>query len=335
MPLVDPFGREITYLRISITDRCNLKCTYCMPADAYHVERDEILNFEEIDRLVRVAVSLGWRKVRLTGGEPLVRKNCVELVRMIGRQKANGLKELVMTSNGILLSRFARDLKDAGLDRVNISLDTLNPERFKQITGYDKFSEVWAGIEAALAAGLTPVKLNTVLIKGVTEDELFDFVDLAREKELDIRFIEFMPFAGNGWSLDQVLESGELKKSLEERLLLHALDPPRDGGPARTFAADGWKGSVSFISPISDRSFCTRCNRVRMTSEGKLRGCLMNEDEMDFRKAIRAGSSDEELARLFQKAISIKPEQHPFHEPVEQGVAVGSADGRGMYRIGG
>lgn len=335
MPLVDPFGREITYLRISVTDRCNLKCSYCMPADAFHVDRDEVLSFEEIDRLVRVAVSLGWRKVRLTGGEPLVRKNCLDLVRMIGDQKSEGLEELVMTSNGILLSRYARDLKKAGLDRVNISLDTLKADRFKKITGYDKFAEVLAGIEAALEAGLTPVKLNTVLINGVTEDEFFDFVDLAKEKELDIRFIEFMPFAGNGWSPDQVLQSGVLKKRLEESVALTALDAPRDGGPARTFAADGWKGSVSFISPISDRSFCDRCNRVRMTSEGKLRGCLMNENEMDFREAIRAGGSDADLAALFKKAIFVKPEKHPFHEPLEQGVAVGSDDGRGMYRIGG
>ncbi len=340
MPLVDPFGRQITYLRISVTDRCNLRCTYCMPDHPDHAEREDVLSFEEIDRLVGVAVALGWTKVRLTGGEPLVRKDLVDLVRMLGRRKrtSNGtprLETLVMTTNAILLSRHAGALAEAGLDRVNVSLDTLRPDRFREITGYDKLPEVLEGIEAAVQAGLRPVKINAVLIKGSTEDELFDFVAMARDRELDIRFIEFMPFAENRWSLDRVLPSDELRARIEARHPLEAVDPPRDGGPAHSFTSPGWRGRVSFISPISDRGFCSACNRVRMTSEGLLRGCLLNENEIDFRKALRAGADDAELAAMFRRAIRLKPEEHPYHDGIRTGSAVGPVDGRGMYRIGG
>jgi cyclic pyranopterin phosphate synthase len=340
MPLVDPFGREITYLRISVTDRCNLRCTYCMPEHPHHVEREEVLTFEEIDRIVGAAVGLGWRKVRLTGGEPLVRKDCVRLVELLGRRKRpqNGdgrLEQLVMTSNGILLDRFARDLARGGLDRVNVSLDTLDRARFKAVTGYDRLEAVLAGIEAALEAGLAPVKLNTVLIRGQTEDELFGFAELARTRPLDIRFIEFMPFAGNGWDRDKVLPSAVIRDRLAGRFDLRPLEAPQDGGPARTFTAPDWRGSVSFISPMTDRSFCGSCNRVRMTSEGKLRGCLMNENEIDFRSAIRGGVDHAGLVALFRRAIGEKPEEHPFHRALAEGTAVGPVDGRGMHRIGG
>lgn len=340
MPLLDGFGREITYLRISVTDRCNLKCTYCMPQNPFHVEREEVLTFEEISRLVGVATDLGWRKVRLTGGEPLVRKDCVRLVEMLAAHKRRSegsprLHQLVMTTNGILLARFARDLAAAGLDRVNVSLDTLDRERFRSITGYDKLDEVQAGIEAAVEAGLTPVKLNTVLVRGAAEAELDGFLELARTRPVDVRFIEFMPFAGNGWSPDKVLPSGELKAQVEKRAPLVAVDPPRDGGPARTYTGSGWAGRISFISPISDRGFCARCNRVRMTSEGKLRGCLLNENEMDFRALLRSGAADEAVAALFRRAVREKPEEHPFHQAMEQGAASGPTLGRGMHRIGG
>jgi cyclic pyranopterin phosphate synthase len=340
MALIDPFGREITYLRISVTDRCNLKCNYCMPMEPRHTEREEVLTFEEIDRLVGVAVSLGWRKVRLTGGEPLVRKDLTRLVEMLGRHKrsVNGgprLEQLVMTSNAILLSRFARDLRKAGLDRVNVSLDTLRRDRFLRITGYDKLQDVREGIEAAARARLAPVKLNTVLIRGSTEDELMEFVELARSRSIDVRFIEFMPFAGNEWSLDKVVPSQELKDRVRTRFALRPLDPPRDGGPARTLAGPGWAGTVSFISPISDREFCRRCNRVRLTAVGKLRGCLLDEDENDFRAALRAGVSDAELADLFRRALEKKIEAHPYHEQIRSGSPVGAVEGRGMHRIGG
>jgi cyclic pyranopterin phosphate synthase len=304
------------------------------------VEREEVLTFEEIDRLVGVAVGLGWRKVRLTGGEPLVRRNCVDLVHRLARHKegpprTNRLEVLAMTSNGILLSRFARDLKAAGLDRVNVSLDTLDPERFRKITGYDKLAEVREGIRAAVDAGLVPLKINTVLIRGGTEDEFYDFVNLARTEPMDIRFIEFMPFAGNGWNRDQVLLSDDLKARLGDRFDLFPVKPAAHPGPAKTFSAPGWRGTVSFISPMSDRAFCGACNRVRMTSEGKLRGCLLNENEMDFRDAIRNGAGDADLAALFRHAIAVKPEEHPFHQSMERGEAVGPEAGRGMHRIGG
>ena len=340
MSLIDPFGRPITYLRISVTDRCNLRCTYCMPDHPHHVEREDVLGFEEIDRLVHVAVRLGWKKVRLTGGEPLVRKDCVELVRLLGRQKVPGpdgnrLDELVMSTNGVLLERHAEALREAGLDRVNVSLDTLDPVRFHRLTGYNRFAEVMKGLEAAEAAGLLPLKINVVLVRGETESEFFDFVDLARSRPWGIRFIEFMPFAGNGWSRDKVLTSDDLRARLGERHVLTTVEAAPHGGPAKTVTSPGWKGSVSFISPISDRAFCTRCNRVRLTSEGLLRGCLLNENEIDFREALRQGIDDDALAALFRKAVGLKPEEHPYHRAMSDGVLVGSVEGRSMHRIGG
>jgi cyclic pyranopterin phosphate synthase len=194
---------------------------------------------------------------------------------------------------------------------------------------------VLEGIDAAVAAGLHPVKINTVLVKGATEGELEGFLDLARRQPVDVRFIEFMPFGGNGWSLSAVLPSDAVKDAISRRERLVPVDPPRDGGPARTFTAPGWAGRVSFISPITDRGFCSRCNRVRLTSEGLLRGCLLNENEIDFRTALRGGASDADLAALFRRAVSLKALEHPFHEEIERGAAVGPVDGRGMYRIGG
>jgi GTP 3',8-cyclase len=340
MPLIDPFGRTITYLRISVTDRCNLRCTYCMPDHPLHVEREDVLGFEELDRLVKVAVSLGWKKIRLTGGEPLVRKNVVELVRMLARHKTPAsdgarLAELVMSTNGVLLDRHADALADAGLDRVNVSLDTLDPVRFRKITGYDRFHEVMAGLKAAEAAGLQPLKINVVLVRGETESEFFDFVELARTRPWHLRFIEFMPFAGNAWSREKVLPSHELRERLAERFALQAVDPDPHGGPAKTVTAPEWQGTVSFISPMSDRSFCTRCNRVRLTSEGLLRGCLLNENEIDFRAVMRGGADDRDLAMLFRKAIGLKPEEHPYHHALLEGELVGPVDGRSMHRIGG
>ncbi len=340
MPLVDPYARAITYLRISVTDRCNLRCSYCMPDHPAHAGREEVLSYEEIDRLVGVAVALGWTKVRLTGGEPLVRKDLLDLVARLGRRKQSPndgprLEQLAMTTNAVLLAHHATALRAAGLDRVNVSLDTLVPERFRRITGQDRLAEVLAGIEAAAQAGLHPVKLNTVLIKGSTEDEVPGFVDLARSRPVDVRFIEFMPFEGNGWSRDQVLCSGEIRTAIEARDPLNPVDAPRDGGPASTFSAPGWAGSVSFISPITDRAFCARCNRVRLTSEGKLRGCLLSENEIDLREAMRRGAADTALADLFRRAIRLKPQEHPYHREIEEGRVAGPVDGRGMHRIGG
>ncbi|HET9233972.1 MAG TPA: GTP 3',8-cyclase MoaA [Candidatus Eisenbacteria bacterium] len=340
MPLIDPFGRAITYLRISVTDRCNLRCTYCMPDHPHHVLREDVLRFEEIDRLVRIAVMLGWKKVRLTGGEPLVRKDCVELVRLLARHKGPGstgnrLEQLVMSTNGVLLGRYAPALREAGLDRVNVSLDTLDPVRFHKLTGYNRFREVMDGLEAAEAADLLPLKINVVLVRGETESEFFDFIDLARSRPWDIRFIEFMPFAGNGWSREKVLTSDDLRQRLRDRYVLTTVEAAPHGGPAKTVTSPGWKGSVSFISPISDRAFCTRCNRVRLTSEGLLRGCLLNENEIDFRAVLRQGIDDEALIALFRKAIGLKPEEHPYHRAMSEGVLVGPVDGRSMHRIGG
>lgn len=306
-----------------------------MPLDAHHVEREEVLSFEEIDRLVRVAVSLGWRKVRLTGGEPLVRRDLVDLVARLARHKENGLTQLVMTTNAILLDRFAPALAAAGLDRVNISLDTLRRDRFTDITRYDKLDAVLSGLDAAVSAGLAPVKINTVLIRGVTDDEIEDFVELARTRPIDLRFIEFMPFGGNGWTAEQVLRSDDLRARIEAIAPLTPLEREADAGPAQGFTSAGWAGRVAFISPISDRAFCSRCNRVRLTSEGRLRGCLLNENEMDFRALMRAGGSDEDVANLFRKAIGLKPEEHPFHRDLAAGVATGPTDGRAMHRIGG
>ncbi len=314
--LIDPFGRRITYLRVSVTDRCNLHCTYCMPVGKPEwFERESLLTFEDIERIVRAAAKLGIRKVRITGGEPLVREN---LPRLIEKLRAiSGIQTLAMTTNGTLLERCAHTLKQVGLDRLNVSLDTLKPERFERITGSKHWHAVWRGIEAALDAGFAPLKLNVVVIKGINDDELIDFARLARQFPLHIRFIEYMPIGANraDWERAKIVPCAEIRERIEREFPLLRLDG--DGmshGPERTYLLCEGKGCIGFISPVSDE-FCAACNRLRLTSDGKLRGCLMRNGELDLKAALREGASQEQLEELIVEAVRRKPEKHTINSP--------------------
>ncbi len=294
-------------MRISVTDRCNLRCTYCMPPEGFQLlPHDDVLSYEEIIRIVRIANSLGVNKFRITGGEPLVRKGVIDFIKEI-----NSLEgvETVFTTNGILLEKYASALKTAGVQRLNISVDTLKPERFKSITGYDRLPSVLKGIEAAHRAGFSPIKLNVVLMKGVNDDELADFIELARERPYQVRFIEFMPMKDNSWEREKFIPS----KEIEERVaaLRPLLDDPASekSAPSRTYLLDGYAGKIGFISPVS-RHFCDSCNRIRLTSDGRIRSCLLRKGEVDIRAAIRSGADDDRIKELVASAVLLKPSGH-------------------------
>ena len=311
MDNLDRFGRRITYLRISVTDRCNFRCIYCMPPGGVPWRpHAEILRYEEIVRLVRAAATLGIRKVRLTGGEPLVRKGLPDLVRELSR--IPGIEEVVMTTNGALLSEHAEALARAGLSRVNVSLDTLRPERFREITRLGRLKDVWEGIRAAREVGLVPIKLNAVILRGVNEDEVAELAALARQG-FSVRFIEWMPLGSVGEDFRRrFVPGGEIRARVEERL--GPLVPLRREGPARVFALPGG-GEVGFITAIS-APFCSSCNRMRVTADGKLRPCLLSPVELDLKGALRAGASQGELARLLAEGIKRKPFSHGATEAV-------------------
>jgi len=315
----DEFARDINYLRISVTDRCNLRCVYCMPPEGVALaERDRILRNEEFLAVIRAAVKTGIRKIRLTGGEPLVRKGIVDLVREIGNIPA--IDDIALTTNGILLPQFAYPLKKAGLKRVNISLDTLKPERFREITRNGDLGQVWAGVRAARRVGLKPIKLNVVVMRGFNDDEIMDFVDLTKKLPLHVRFIELMPIgASDEWAAGKMITVPEIRSiitaggvSLEPVKPVAANGPAQPvvgNGPAKYFRVSGAIGTVGFISAISDH-FCGNCNRLRLTSEGQLRPCLQSPAEVDLRTPLRAGLSEDELAALINRAVAIKPEKH-------------------------
>lgn len=314
--LVDPFGRRITYVRISVTDRCNLRCSYCMPRDSVQwFDQSSLLTYEEIERFAQAAASLGITKIRITGGEPLVRRDLVKLVERLAR--VEGIRDLAMTTNGTLLARYARELKAAGLSRLNVSLDTLRADRFREITGSDMFAQVWQGIEAALDAGFAPIKINVVVIKGFNEDELLDFARLTHSYPFHIRFIEYMPIGADreGWERAKVVPWQEIKSLITRYERLEPLPAQGcDSGPERVFSLCDAKGCIGFITPVSDE-FCACCNRVRLTSDGKLRGCLMRDGEVDFREPLRSGATLDELRDLLRFAISRKPEKHLINSP--------------------
>ncbi|MZP30897.1 GTP 3',8-cyclase MoaA [Heliobacterium undosum] len=308
--MIDAFARDIHYLRVSVTDRCNLRCVYCMPEEGLPlVDHREVLRFEEFERLIAIAAAQGVRRVRITGGEPLVRKG---IVPFVARVKAiTGIEDVALTTNGILLPRFAGDLKAAGLDRVNISLDTLRPERFRAVTRVGCVDDVWTGIEAALAADLHPVKLNVVVMGGVNDDELADFARLTLQWPIHVRFIELMPigegdprFRGQFVSIEQMQA-----KMAREGLRLGNHPGIRGGGPARYHTLEGALGTVGFISAMS-KHFCAACNRLRLTAEGKLRPCLHSRQEIDLKAPMRRGAPDSLLSLIFQKAVEAKPYQH-------------------------
>ncbi len=304
----DQYGREIRDLRISLTDRCNLRCVYCMPEEMVFKPRAELLTDDEILLLVRAAAELGVRKVRLTGGEPTVRPNLAEIVRRIAA--VPGIEDLAMTTNGVLLSRLAEPLAAAGLQRVNVSVDSLDAEKFRKITRWGNLDGVLAGLEAARAAGLTPIKLNSVVVRGFNEEDVVDLARLTLEHDWEIRFIEMMPFGSvAGFQTSAYVPSRETMDRIGAALgPLLALDTS-GFDPARTYRAAGARGTLGFISSVS-QPFCAQCGRLRLTAEGRLRLCLLRDNEEDLRTPLRAGATYEELKERFRAAAYRKPWGH-------------------------
>ena len=329
----DSYGRTLDYLRVSVADRCNLRCVYCMPSDGVpYKPRDAILHSEEIARMVEAAAGIGFRTIRLTGGEPLVHKNIVALVRRLAT--IPGIDELAMTSNGTLLGSYANDLAGAGLGRINISLDSLQPERFRRITRQGNLESVWQGIRAAEAAGLTPLKMNMVVIRGFNDDEVIDFARLTLEYPWHIRFIEVMPIAGAiAWGPDMpgVHERLVTVAEIQERLQVLGPLTPDDGplghGPARYYRLPNSQGTVGFINAMSQH-FCTSCNRMRLTTDGYLRPCLFSDQGVYCKSALAEGASIGELQSLIRQAGRIKPQQRsPLASDSMSGIAMSTIGG--------
>lgn len=316
--LEDGFGRRISYLRLSVTDRCNFRCVYCMPEEGVPLEPSHrMLSFEEMERAVRALARLGVRRVRLTGGEPLVRRDLTQLVERL--KAIEGLDELVMTTNGVLLPRYADELAQAGLDGVTVSLDSLRPERFARLTRRGSLEQVLAGIEAAQRAGLGPVKINAVIIRGFNDDEVLDLVSWSLERGCVMRLIEFMPIgAQTVWSElphGGCVPQAELLAVLGVRWRLQAQGMRQGAGPSRYWSLEGLSGQVEgrvgIISAVTE-CFCDACNRIRLTPQGGLRACLADDRELSLRELIRAGASDAELAQAVQEALLGKRQSHRF-----------------------
>jgi len=313
-PLRDGHGRPIQDLRVSVTDRCNFRCQYCMPAEGLPwLQRDQVLSFEEIERLVTLLAQMGVTDLRLTGGEPLVRRDFPTLAAMLAR--VPGLEDLSVTSNGYLLKRDARALADAGVRRINISIDSLQRDRFFEMTRRDSLPQVLEGLEAVAAIPeLRPIKINAVALRGFTEQEAIPFARFAREREFEVRFIEFMPLDGDqSWSSDQVLTGEELRQ------IIHAVHPlvevPREpSATARVFRFEDGHGQIGFINPVSE-PFCSDCNRIRLTAEGKLRTCLFSLNETDLRGPLRAGAGDDDLEQIVREAVWRKELKHRVGDP--------------------
>ncbi len=329
-PIVDRFGRRLDYLRLSVTDRCNLQCSYCQPAEGVaHVDREEILRFEEIDRLARLFAGMGVTKVRLTGGEPLLRRRLPELVRRL--TAIPGIRSLPMTTNGILLEEHARPLKEAGLERLNVSLDTLREDRFEAITRSSGLGRVLRGIEEAQRAGFQQIKVNVVLIRGFNDDEVFDFLEYADARDVNVRFIEYMPFEGNGWSREQFLPYREALDRIAARVAVEPLPREHSSDPALEFRVPKRRGRFGFIASLSE-SFCATCSRLRLSADGRLRPCLHQEMSVDLKGPLRSGATDAELARLIRETALLKQEAHPDYLADRAGPQV---SGITMTTIGG
>jgi GTP 3',8-cyclase len=323
--LLDNYHRSIDYMRISVTDRCDLRCVYCTASRLEHLTHDDILRYEEIERVVTAAARLGVKNIRLTGGEPMVRPNLVELVRLL--HSVPGIEEISMTTNATLLAKHAQELKYAGLKRVNISLDTFKPERFAKICGSDSIDKVLSGIAAAQRVGLTPVKTNMVVLRGVNDDEVVDFARKSLTDCWNVRYIEEMPLTSDE-NAHKMVSADEIRARIEN--VLGGLEPawPATGhGPAKYYRLPGATGTIGFIGAISHR-FCDQCNRLRLTADGKLRPCLLRDDEIDLRAPLRRGAGIEELEELIVQAAHLKKEHH------EVGAAVNTME-RQMWQIGG
>jgi cyclic pyranopterin phosphate synthase len=310
-PLIDPFQRAITYLRVSVTDRCDFRCVYCMSEHMAFLPKAEVLSLEELDRLCSAFVARGVRKLRLTGGEPLVRRGIMTLVQSLSRHlKSGALDELTLTTNGSQLVKYAGELKACGVERINVSLDTLDPDKFRAITRWGELGKVIAGIDAAQAAGLK-VKINAVALKGANEDELADMVAWAHGRGMDLTFIEVMPLGDvDAARVDQYLPLSMVRARLAERFALDDIDY-RTGGPARYARVKETGGKLGFITPMT-HNFCESCNRVRITCTGTLFMCLGQEDAADLRSPLRASESDEPLHAVIDRAIARKPKGHDF-----------------------
>jgi cyclic pyranopterin phosphate synthase len=327
--LVDGFGRRHTSLRVSVTDRCNIRCFYCMPNEAIQFRpRHELLKFEEIERLVRALVPLGINKIRLTGGEPLVRSDLHELVQMLADMP--GIKDLALTTNGMLLEEQAERLKTAGLRRINVSLDALREETFQRIARRPGLDRVLAGIATAQRVGFEQIRLNAVAIRGITDDEILPMVAFARERELELRFIEFMPLdAEKHWTGDEVLTGREILRRIEDEVgPLVAAERDEPSQPATDYRFADGRGGVGFINSVSE-PFCGSCNRLRLTAEGQVRNCLFSTVEWDARAVLRGGGSDDELRGLVQASVAAKAAAHGISE------AGFVRPERAMYQIGG
>jgi len=310
-PLVDPFGRSITYLRVSVTDRCDFRCVYCMAEDMTFLPKKDVLSLEELDRLCSAFVARGVRKLRLTGGEPLVRKNIMTLIRSLSRHLAGGgLDELTLTTNGSQLARYAGELADCGVRRINVSVDTLDPAKFRAITRWGELDKVMGGIRAAAAAGLK-IKINAVALKGINEDEIDDLIRWSHGSGMDLTLIETMPLGEiEGDRTDQYLPLSLVRARLEERWTLRDI-PYKTGGPARYVEIAETGGRLGFITPLT-HNFCEGCNRVRVTCTGTLYMCLGQEDAADLRAPLRASEADDLLQAAIDEAIARKPKGHDF-----------------------
>jgi cyclic pyranopterin phosphate synthase len=310
VPLADQFSRPITYLRVSVTDRCNLRCVYCMPeAGLPWIPKAEILTFEEIEAIVTAAAAIGVRSIRITGGEPLVRRDLARLVERIAR--IPGIDDIALSTNGLMLADQMSDLAAAGLRRVNISLDTLRADRFAAIARRPGLERVLAGIDAALAAGLAPIKLNCVVMRGQNDDELGAFAELTRDRRIFVRFIEMMPVLDNvDLQRDAYVSAGEmLERIAADHGALVPVIGPGGNGPARYVAFPGAAGAVGVISPLS-HDYCETCNRVRLSADGRLRLCLFGDNEIDLRTPLRAGATRDDIAAIFRGSMYVKPERH-------------------------
>lgn len=327
-PNMAPYNRKITYLRISVTDRCNLRCIYCAPAkDLKFLPRTDILRYEEILKIVEAATQVGINKVRLTGGEPLVRRNFLRFVASLCRIPA--IEDVSMTTNGVLLKDMAKEIFDAGIGRINVSLDTLSPLKYAKITGRQYFNNVLEGLEEAEAVGFWPIKVNVVVMKGVNDDELTRFAKLSVRRPYHVRFIEYMPVGGgNRWKPGKYIPSDEIKSRLEAFGPLHRIPRAPYDGPADRYRFEAARGEIGFISALSHH-FCRWCNRLRLTADGKLRPCLFSEDQVDVKTPLRNGCGQQDLMGLFQEAIAMKPRRH-HAECMETAESL-----RPMYAIGG
>jgi cyclic pyranopterin phosphate synthase len=309
--LLDNNHRIINYLRLSISDRCNLRCIYCMPEEGISfIPHSEILTYEEMLHFIGLCAQKGIRKVRLTGGEPLIRKGVIGFLERLC--KVEGLDEVTLTTNGVLLKTFAADIKKCGICRINVSLDSLKPERFFRITGRDYFELVREGLVEAEHVGFNPIKINVVAIKGVNDDEILDFARLTLEKPYHVRFIELMPIGDkNIWTADRFISTKEILKKIETIGTLQSIGHNALDGPAERYALEGAKGEIGFIGALSNH-FCDNCNRLRLTADGHLRGCLFSDQETDIKSPLRRGRGDSYLLNLIDHTILNKPKDHGF-----------------------